>query len=148
MIINGLSPFIPVTLIGTTTYGKNVGSITVYDSPSSDYTDVNAASDAHLYAMQPIVFQIYNKLGQSDYTQGFAPDFEVKEYEYWNNILPFGDKNEILLKTALDQIAGTATAKMEPFKSSAMRTLKMPVQFEERFEKEMYIQPDELKAKY
>ena len=51
-------------------------------------------------------FQIFNKNGESDYTQGFAPDIEVKEYDYWNNILPFGDENEVVLKAALDDIRG------------------------------------------
>ncbi|MFO7672696.1 MAG: S41 family peptidase, partial [Lutibacter sp.] len=94
MIINGLKPFMPVKVIGTTTYGKNVGSITLYDSPSSDFTSESSANSAHLYAMQPIVFQIYNKLDQSHYTQGFVPNIEIKEFQFWNNILPFGDENE------------------------------------------------------
>ena len=75
MIINGLKAFIPVKVIGTTTYGKNVGSITLYDSPSSDYTKESTANASHLNAMQPIVFQIFNKLGQSDYTQGFSSGY-------------------------------------------------------------------------
>ena len=31
LLINGLSPHIDVVQIGTATYGKNVGSITIYD---------------------------------------------------------------------------------------------------------------------
>ena len=108
MIINGLKPFINVKVIGSTTYGKNVGSITLYDSPSSEFTSESGVNSSHLNAMQPIVFQIYNKLGQSDYTNGFVPDIEVLEYQYWNNILQFGDENEIVLKTALDDIRGSS----------------------------------------
>ncbi len=63
---------------------------------------MSSANPDHLNAMQPIVFQIYNKTGQSDYTLGFEPDIEVKEYQFWNTILPFGDENEVVLKAALD----------------------------------------------
>jgi len=111
MIINGLRPFIEVKIIGEKTTGKNEGSITLYDSPASDFTDVNSANPNHKNAMQPIVFQIYNSLGQSDYTDGFDPNINVKENDFWNNILPFGDENEVLLKTALDDIRGIIISK-------------------------------------
>ena len=139
MIINGLKAFIPVKVIGTTTYGKNVGSITLYDSPSSEYTNVHTANTNHLNAMQPIVFQIYNKIGQSDYTQGFNPDIEVKEYQYWNNILPFGDENEVVLKAALDDIRGIALKSVSTYKYKNMRDFEV-TQLESKFEKEMYIE--------
>jgi len=140
MIINGLKPFMPVKVIGTTTYGKNVGSITLYDSPSSNYLNESSANPSHLYAMQPIVFQIYNKLGQSDYIQGFAPDIEVIEYNYWNNILPFGDENEVVLKAALDDIKGVSS-RMTPSKSiDFVDVVELDISvMENKFNKEMYI---------
>ena len=141
MIINGLKAFIPVKVIGTTTYGKNVGSITLYDSPTSDYTKESTANKSHLNAMQPIVFQIYNKLGQSDYTQGFPPDIEVVEGNYWNNILPFGDENEVVLKTALDDIRGFALKRISPYKYDSMNFNDV-TELDNRFDKEMYIDHD------
>ena len=138
MIINGLKPFMSVKVIGTTTYGKNVGSITLYDSPSSDYTSESSANSAHLYAMQPIVFQIYNKLNQSDYTQGFVPDIEVKEYQFWNAILPFGDENEVVLKAALDNIRGISGRQTKSLKFSEIKEIEVS-KLEKRFDKEMYI---------
>ena len=138
MIINGIKAFIDVKLIGTTTFGKNVGSITLYDSPSSQYTSEESANSSHKNAMQPIVFQIFNKLGQSDYTQGFTPDTEVKEYESWNNILPFGDENETLLKAALDNIRGLTSKSISTLKYKNIKEFDIP-QLENRFEKEMYI---------
>jgi len=138
MIINGLKPFMPVKVIGTTTYGKNVGSITLYDSPSSDYTSESSANSAHLYAMQPIVFQIYNKLDQSDYTLGFVPNIEVKEYQFWNNILPFGDENEVVLKAALDDIRGVSAKQTKSLKYSEIKEIEVS-KLEKRFDKEMYI---------
>src|SRR5690606_2796587 len=142
MVINGLRPYMSsVKLIGTTTYGKNVGSITLFDSPATGYQDRTSANPSHTYAMQPIVFKIFNKNGESNYTQGFVPDIEVKEYEYWNTILPFGDENEIVLKTALDDIRGF-TAKSSIEKKMDSKFLEIPVLSENKFEKEMYIESD------
>lgn len=138
MIINGLKPFMPVKVIGTKTYGKNVGSITLYDSPSSDYTSETSANSAHLYAMQPIVFKIYNKLDQSDYTLGFVPNIEIKEHQYWNNILPFGDENEVVLKAALDNIRGLSAKQINVAKFSEIKEFEVS-KLEKRFDKEMYI---------
>lgn len=140
MIINGLRPFIEVKTVGTTTYGKNVGSITLYDSPASQYTNPQSASTSHRNAMQPIVFQIYNKLSQSDYTQGFLPNIEVKEWESWKNILPLGDPNETVLKAALNDIKGT-TARPSKFLDTTSQAIESGV-VENRFEKEMYIDGD------
>jgi len=142
MIINGLKPFIPVKVIGTTTYGKNVGSITLYDSASSDYTREATASTAHKNAMQPIVFQIFNKLGESDYTQGFNPDIEVLEYQYWRNILPFGNENEVMLKTALDDIRGLSSKSSATLNMRTANKLESNKLFESRFENDMYIDED------
>jgi C-terminal processing protease CtpA/Prc len=138
MIINGLKPFIEVITIGTTTYGKNVGSITLYDSPSSDYTNSASANSSHLNAMQPIVFQIFNKDGESDYTQGFQPNTEVEEWRFWASILPFGDENEILLKTALDHMRGISSK--STLKQSFVSSKKNEEKIKKRkFENEMYI---------
>src|SRR5690606_18065929 len=126
-----------VKLIGTTTYGKNVGSIMRFDSPATDYQDRTSANPSHTYAMLPIVFKIFNKNGESNYTQGFVPDIEVKEYEYWNNILPFGDENEVVLKAALDDIRGI-TAKSAIEKKTYSKFLEVPLS-RNKFDKEMYI---------
>ncbi|WP_332367858.1 S41 family peptidase [Spirosoma telluris] len=93
LIINGLRPYMTVTTIGTTTYGKNVGSITITDD-----------SGKIKWGMQPIVFKSYNSAGQSDYATGFTPSIEVDEPI---NLLPLGDINEAYLSTALGQISGS-----------------------------------------
>jgi C-terminal processing protease CtpA/Prc len=142
MVINGLRPYMSsVKLIGSTTYGKNVGSITLYDAPKNDYVGESRANPAHKYAMQPIVFQIYNKNRESDYIQGFAPDIEVNEYNYWNDLLPFGDRNEALLKAALDDIGGVVS-KQELSKAQKQAKLIKITLPEERFDNEMYVDPD------
>ncbi|WP_075340926.1 S41 family peptidase [Tenacibaculum agarivorans] len=136
MIINGLRPFIDVKVVGVKTTGKNEGSITLYDSPTSDFTDVNSANPNHKNAMQPIVFQIYNSLGQSDYADGFEPNIKVEEFRSWRNILPFGDENEVLLKAALDDIKGiTARSSLINVDNSAeLIQTRQP-----KFSQDMYI---------
>ena len=143
-IINGLRAYIPVKTIGTSTYGKNVGSITLYDSPSSDYTNKSTANTSHKYAMQPITFQIFDKFGQSDYTNGFEPDIEVKEWNFWNTILPFGDENEVVLKAALDDIRGVSSKSIATSKYEFMEVLDMS-SIENKFTKEMYLEKDNFK---
>lgn len=94
LIINGLRPYMTVTTIGTTTYGKNVGSITITDDTGKIK-----------WGMQPIVFRSYNSLNQSDYASGFAPSIQVEEPLI---LYPLGDTREALLNTALGQITGNA----------------------------------------
>ncbi len=76
LVINCLKPYINVTLIGETTVGKNVGSVTLYDSPTFAKKDVNGS---HRYAMQPIVIRTVNKDGFGEYSNGIAPTIEHKE---------------------------------------------------------------------
>jgi len=138
LIINGLKPYMSsVKLIGTTTYGKNVGSITLYDSPDTDFLSEEEANTSHKYAMQPICIQVFNKNGESDYTQGFEPDFEVDDTYNWNNILPFGDRNEALLKAALDDISGIASKQVLSKFQLQAKEIKMSLP-EDKYEHAMY----------
>ncbi|GAB3260485.1 S41 family peptidase [Larkinella harenae] len=97
LIINGLRPYMTVTTIGTTTYGKNVGSITIVDD-----------SGKIKWGMQPIVFKSFNSQGQSDYSAGFKPTIEVEEPL---TLQPLGDVNEALMNEALFQITGNRVAR-------------------------------------
>ncbi len=104
LLINCLKPYIDVVIIGTTTYGKNVGSITVKDIDNNG----NINPD-HKWAMQPIISQSSNVNYTSEYYNGFNPDYYVTED--LTDLLPLGDDNEILLKSALDIIKGIKPAK-------------------------------------
>ncbi len=106
LIINGLDPFIDVIQVGETTVGKNVGSVTLYDSPNTDFLDSSTASNQHTYAIQPIVSQSENSLGFSDYTNGFTPDAAnvINEYNYLGQWKALGDESEVLLNHTLSLI--------------------------------------------
>lgn len=93
LLINGLKPFMKVTLVGDKTYGKNVGSITI-----------SGADKGIKWGMQPIVSKSLNSLHQSDYYTGFTPDAVAKEGVI---IYPYGSPKDPLLGEALFQITGT-----------------------------------------
>lgn len=101
-----------VILIGETTYGKNVGSISIYEENDPK----------NKWGMQPIIVKYYNSNGESDFTAGFNPNYEVDEFEDLF-LFDFGDTNDPLLGTALSLIGGqTLSTRVSsistPFRSS------------------------------
>jgi carboxyl-terminal processing protease len=102
LVINGLKPYINVVQIGDVTTGKNVGSITLYDSPSFAKS---GSSSKHRYAMQPIVLKIVNKVGFGDYINGLDPSILLKED--FGNLGVLGETTEPLLNTAINNIIGS-----------------------------------------
>lgn len=144
LVINGLKSHIDVVQIGETTVGKNVGSQTVYDSPSLSKTKVNPT---HKYAMQPLIFKITNKDNFGDYTAGLKPDYELSERIRTLRVLgeasgdPEDEQAEPLLNLAISII--------NPKKSTTKRTqtekgLTLPYFTDSksmrRFGKEMYLE--------
>ncbi len=99
LVINGLEPFIDVVQIGDVTVGKNVGSITLYDSPAFGR---EGRSTKHTYAMQPIVLKVVNATGFGDYFSGLEPDYPAQENI--GNLGILGNSEEYLLSTALQLI--------------------------------------------
>lgn len=99
LIINSLRSYIDVTTIGGVTTGKNVGSITLYDSPTFRKENLNPN---HKYAMQPIVLKIVNKNGFGEYSNGFAPN--VPFNENIGNLGVLGEDTEPFLNLALNYI--------------------------------------------
>lgn len=91
LIINGLLPYMDVVVIGDEkTLGKNVGSVTLEDEEGKIE-----------WGLQPIVIKIYNSQNESDYANGFEPDFIIDE-----NWRLFGDVDESFLNQALNLITG------------------------------------------
>jgi len=101
LVINGLDPYTDVVQIGDTTTGKNVGSVTLYDSPTFGKEKRNPN---HRYAMQPIVLKIVNAAGFGDYYNGLYPKYVLKENP--SNLGVLGSETEPLLSTAIRQITG------------------------------------------
>ncbi len=105
LIINGLKPYIEVIQIGTTTVGKYQASVTLYDSEGFGRTGANPD---HTYAIQPLVFKSANANDVTDYAGGLFPDVDFSESPTDMGVL--GEESDPFLKTALDYIAGIATA--------------------------------------
>lgn len=107
LVINSLSSHIEVRLIGDTTRGKQVGSITLYDSDNLRRTGANLNTN-HRYAMQPLVLEISNKDGVN-YPNGIVPESTafpgVKLDEDYNNLGVLGERSDPLLDAALIYVA-------------------------------------------
>lgn len=100
MLINGLRGVdVEVVHIGTVTEGKDVG---MYGLTPKD----NAPIGSYTYTFWPISFRSYNAKGESDYNDGFTPQYEIEELEFQNDVCDFGEKREPMLKVALDLIDG------------------------------------------
>ncbi|GHB53858.1 S41 family peptidase [Persicitalea jodogahamensis] len=97
LLINGLKPFMDVFLVGGTTVGKNVGSITISDK-----------TNRIKWGIQPIVSRSSNSLRSSAYTAGFEPNVAKTEGTV---LYPYGDFRDPLLGEALFQIFGTRIAR-------------------------------------
>lgn len=95
LVINGLNPYINVTTIGTKTEGKYVASVTLYDS--DNYRRIGANPN-HTWAMQPIVLEEQNILGEND-KDGFDPTILFPEDRASLGIL--GEVTEPLLERAI-----------------------------------------------
>lgn len=89
LVVNGLKPHIPVTLVGDRTYGKPVGMY-AFTSPSFDW------------AFVPICFKILNANGEGDYYDGIPVDISAAD----GINFPFGDINEPSLNAALSFLQG------------------------------------------
>lgn len=108
LIINGLKPYINVIQIGEKTTGKNVGSVTLYDS--EDYRK-EGADPTHFYAMQPIVLQIVNRDNFGDYVSGLEPQIIYREN--MANLGQLGSADEPLLQIALQNLSGSGRVSLD-----------------------------------
>lgn len=100
LMINGLKPYFnqQVFTIGRTSYGKNVGSITIEDTENKRIK----------WGMQPITTKSFNRDNQSDYATGFVPKADLREPLA---LKPLGDVTERYLSEAIFQITGSRTAR-------------------------------------
>lgn len=114
LTISGLNPYVDVVKIGGQTYGKFVGSITLFDS-GNDFLNYNGRNLSHNYAMQPIVFAYFNAQDEV-YTSGIQPNYEVSFSDYIGTLGAFGNANtDLALQKALDVITGSSTRRTSNF---------------------------------
>lgn len=117
-IINGLSPYMDVTVIGGQTVGKYTGASLFYDSEEQ----------RHTWGIYLVINKIINALGNTDYVDGFIPDFAVDD----DYTTPLGDMNEPLLAKAIEYLVGVPVKKSVTFPDNFQ---KLDNYYENNFEK-------------
>ena len=110
-VINGLRPYMDVILIGSKTYGKNVGSITIFEKENPK----------NKWGMQPIIVKYFNSLHQSDFTDGFTPDYNIDEFKDLY-LEPFGKISDPLLGKAISLITGSTISTTKSIVDSPLRS--------------------------
>jgi C-terminal processing protease CtpA/Prc len=70
LLINALKPYFPVTLVGSVTYGKPVGSFAIHIDK---------------YSLHLASFLIRNASGEGDYFEGLIPDLDVENEAFGSN---------------------------------------------------------------
>ena len=101
LIINNLKPYMNIVQIGDKTVGKNLASVTIYDSPSGNKENINKN---HTWAMQPIVIRSANANGFGDYQAGISPDYQLEEDD--SNMGVLGELSDPLLAKTIEVITG------------------------------------------
>lgn len=117
LTIMGLKAYINVVTIGAETYGKFVGSHTLYDSPSQDYLSYEKRNTSHKWAMQPITFSYFNGKKDPNPTAGIVPNHVINSYSYFGNLKEFGNISDPALAEALSLASakGSSGAGFSPF---------------------------------
>jgi len=125
LTITGLNPYMLVTTVGDTTYGKYTASITI--KPEDVYNDESYYGEINNWGIQPIVIRYANSVGVTDFKDGFFPNIEVED-DLWNT-LPLGTKEEPLFSAAIEDITGVPVLAL---KSGRRENLKIPYKIFDR----------------
>ena len=145
LLINGLSPYIDVILIGDDTTGKNVGSYSIYDW----IDDEGNRNPRHTWAMQPITLKIANSEGFADFENGLQADYRLQEdvanlgflgeidepllektLEVMGVLPPKSEKNQLpLLEIQFEKMASLQDAIMHTEIPAKMRKIRQPKDF-------------------
>jgi hypothetical protein len=128
LVINSLRPYIDVKIIGTTTVGKQVGSVTLYDSDNLTKNGANLNPN-HTYAIQPIVLEISNKNNQNE-PDGFIPGISLPGIEIEEspgNMGVLGERSDPLLDRTIQYITtgSKGISKNVPLKFSEIYNSKL-----------------------
>ncbi len=96
LMINNLKPYMEVVQIGQTSYGKDMGAVSIAD----DRTPRRIP-----WVLLPVTFRLANARGEGNYPNGIPPRYTVDEKSRLP-LLPIGDKGDPLIAKALAVIAG------------------------------------------
>ncbi|UII24966.1 S41 family peptidase [Fulvivirga maritima] len=117
LIINGLDPYMDITIIGETTVGKNVASTSIQDDENPDNN----------YGLLPIIARLQNSQGYSDFENGFTPLGDNYINEFDSPLTELGDIHEILLRRAIELITGSNPNGRVAHRAKTFSYEKLPV---------------------
>ncbi len=100
LVMIGLDPYMDVTIIGDSTYGKYTGAWV--------YPDTQEPA-RHDWAIIPIVLKYGNAVGFTDFKTGLVPDYLMEDDLL--NPYPLGDPDDPLLAKAIELITGIASSR-------------------------------------
>jgi C-terminal processing protease CtpA/Prc len=96
LVINNLKPFMQVTQIGQSTYGKDKGAVIIQDARTPQRIP---------WVMLPITYNLSNASGTGGYTQGITPQYIINEMSY-QPLSPIGDATDPLIAKAVSIMNG------------------------------------------
>ncbi len=129
LLITGLDPYMDVTIVGEPTYGKYTGMWVIYD------TDHEPRE--HDWCLLPVVMKYANSEGYTDFDDGLTPDYEVTDYMLY--AVPFGDIEDDLLATAIEQISGASIRSAKIDKRDYSIQLDQILNKKEDFRRNLYV---------
>jgi len=90
IVIKCLAPYINVITIGGKTYGKYVGSTTLYDSPDDNFLNSEKRNKSHNWTLQPIVFEYFDKNETPNIlNEGMNPTYVIDYPDYVGTVQDF-----------------------------------------------------------
>ena len=114
VVISALKPYVTVSLVGDTTYGKPVGmNIWGYPFPSTSTPEPD-----YKYAFGPITFEYVNASDWGGFYDGIIPDVMAND----DITRDFGDPEELSLKAAIAVLEGTKAGSAVPLRRNIIRS--------------------------
>lgn len=98
LVINGLEPYMDVTIIGEPTFGKFYGAYLLFDESNPP---------KHNWAIAPITLKYANADGVTDFANGLTPDIFLEDDML--HAKDFGDGSDPMLATAIAYLKGEIT---------------------------------------
>lgn len=113
VVINSLKPYVSVSIVGDTTYGKPVGmDVFGFPFPTNRVPDPD-----YKYVFLPITFEFVNASDEGGFYDGMLPDVLAND----DITRDFGDPEELSLKAAIAVLEGTKAASAVPFRRNIIR---------------------------
>jgi C-terminal processing protease CtpA/Prc len=113
VVINSLKPYISVSLVGDTTYGKPVG-MNVWAFP---FPTTRVPEPDYKYIFLPITFEFVNASDEGGFYDGMIPDVLAND----DITRDFGDPEELSVKAAIAVLEGTKAGSVVPLRRNTIR---------------------------